>query len=70
MIDQGTPIPTPREEQYRNVVGVYEGGGYASEGIYSPYMDCRMKSNVAMGFCPVCQQAIIKMIHYYTNDRK
>lgn len=67
MVEEPTPVPTPRESKHRNTVGVYEGGGYVSEGIYSPYMDCRMKSNVANEFCPVCKEAIGKMIDYYTK---
>jgi hypothetical protein len=62
MITEGTPIPTPREEQYKNTIGVYEGGGYVSKGMYSPFIDCRMKTNEAVGFCPVCQDAILKMV--------
>jgi len=62
LIDESTPIPTPREEKYENTIGVFEGGGYVNKGMYSPYIDCRMKSNEPEGFCPVCQEAIIKMI--------
>lgn len=62
LMDTETPIPTPREEQYQNTIGVYEGGGYVNKGMYSPYIDCRMKTNEAKGFCPVCQDAIAKVI--------
>ena len=62
LIDEGTPIPTPRERAFNQTVGVFEGGGYVSKGMFSPVMDCRMKSNAAKGFCPVCQEAIKKMI--------
>lgn len=62
LISADTPIPTPREKQFQKTIGVYEGGGYVSNGMYSPYMDCRMKTNEAEGFCPVCQEAITKMI--------
>ena len=65
---QGTPIPTPREEKFKEVTGMFEGGGYLSKGIFSPMMDCRMKSNEAPGFCPVCQEAIIRMIRFYTEQ--
>jgi hypothetical protein len=44
---------------------MFEGGGYLSKGIYSPAMDCRMKSNEAKAFCPACQDAIRKMIIFY-----
>lgn len=67
MIKSDTPIPTPRKDKYSKTVGVFEGGGYMSEGIYSPYMDCRMKSNESNGFCPVCEESIRKMIRFYTE---
>ncbi|PLX14804.1 MAG: peptidase M64 [Marinilabiliales bacterium] len=67
MVNDSVPIPTPREIQYEDVVGAYEGGGYVNKGMYSPYMDCRMKTNVAKGFCPVCQESILKMIQEKTK---
>ncbi|MBN1985922.1 MAG: peptidase M64 [Prolixibacteraceae bacterium] len=67
LIAETTPVPTPRETKYQNIVGVYEGGGYLSKGIYSPYIDCRMKSNEAQEFCPVCKEAIKKVIDYYSH---
>ena len=67
MIQEGTPVPTPRDEKYKNLVGLYEGGGYMAKGVYSPMEDCRMKSNEAAGFCPVCRQAIIRMIRFYSE---
>jgi len=67
MVKQGTPVPTPREPEYKDKVGAFEGGGYISKGIYSPYQDCRMKSNIADEFCPVCQKAIIEVIKTYTK---
>jgi hypothetical protein len=45
--------------------GLYEGGGYMAKGIFRPASDCRMKSNTAPGFCPVCTRAINTMIDYY-----
>jgi len=67
LIKKGTPTPTPRDEKYQNTVGMFEGGGYVGKGVYSPMMDCRMKSNEASGFCTVCQQAIIRMINFYSE---
>lgn len=49
------------------LVGVYEGGGYQSKGVYRPYPDCRMKTNPAESFCPVCQRAIARLIEFYTE---
>ena len=67
LMNADTPIPTPREEQFQNTIGVYEGGGYVNKGMYSPYMDCRMKTNKAEGFCPVCQETIARMISIKTE---
>ncbi|MCK3682941.1 M64 family metallopeptidase [Maribellus sp. YY47] len=67
MLEKSTPVPTPREAKYFKTVGVYEGGGYLDKGIYSPYIDCRMKSNEAKGFCPVCQEAIRKVIRSHVE---
>ena len=68
LIKEDTPVPTPREPKYSDKIGLFEGGGYLAEGIYSPYMNCRMKSNISSGFCPVCQNAIEDMILYYTGE--
>lgn len=46
-------------------VGLYEGGGYSAKGIWRPREDCRMKTNTADDFCPVCRRAISRMIDYY-----
>jgi len=65
MIPEGVPQPTPRIDKYKDTVGLFEGGGYSEKGIYSPMMDCRMKTNEAAGFCPVCSQAIEQTIGKY-----
>ena len=67
MMDKKTPIPTPREKKYESTIGVFEGGGYEAEGIYSPHMDCLMKTFKGHVFCPVCQRAIERMILYYSE---
>ena len=65
MLDKSTPIPTPVNDSNSEVVGVYEGAGYNAKGIFRPFIDCRMKTNKAKGFCPVCVRAINRMIDYY-----
>ncbi len=67
MIDKNTPVPTPRTNEYKNKTGVFEGGGYVAKGVYSPYQNCRMKSNKA-DLCPVCQRAISKMIEFVCDN--
>jgi len=65
LISDSIPVPTPRKIKFNNTVGVFEGGGYMAKGIYSPVIDCRMKSNEAKEFCPVCQEAIRKVIRLH-----
>lgn len=67
LISKDTPVPTPNDPKYLDVLGVFEGGGYMAKGIYRPYYECRMKNNTAKGFCPACQRAIHKMIDSYTK---
>ncbi|MEI6764804.1 MAG: M64 family metallopeptidase [Bacteroidota bacterium] len=67
LIDKDTPIPTPSDDQYRNKVGVFEGGGYVNKGVYRPSYDCTMKSISVNNFCPVCKLSIQKMIDFYTK---
>jgi hypothetical protein len=64
-VGKGIPVPTPAEDIYGNITGVFEGGGYSAKGIYRPEIDCRMKSNGSKGFCTVCRNAIKLMIEYY-----
>lgn len=65
LLDQQTPIPTPVAEHYRDCVGVYEGGGYVSKGIYRPAQHCLMNSFRGVeAFCPVCQAAIKSYIEF------
>lgn len=45
-------------------VGLYEGAGYQSKGVWRACPDCRMRTNSAAGFCPVCQRAIERMIEF------
>ena len=67
MLDSATAIPTkPSGTNLYTQVGVYEGGGYRSKGVYRPVQECRMKINEAPVFCPVCERAIRKMIDYLT----
>ena len=69
MLPAGTAIPTPTDgrDPY-NRIGVYEGGGYQSHGVYRPAQECRMKTNEAPVFCPVCQRAIRRIIRYQTQE--
>ncbi len=67
MLENGTPVPTPQTPDYKNKIGVFEGGGYVAKGVFRPYMDCTMKSRIRDGFCPVCRKALTEMIEFYSK---
>jgi hypothetical protein len=67
LVGKGIPVPTPPEEKYQNVTGVFEGGGYSAKGIFRPEFDCRMKSNSSKGFCKVCSEALQEVMDFYTK---
>ena len=67
LLNPKTPIPTPDTEEYKGELGVFEGGGYAAKGVYRPKHDCLMNSFDGKDFCEVCQEAIEKMIRFYTE---
>jgi hypothetical protein len=46
--------------------GVIEGGGYLSKGVWRGQENCRMRTNEHPDFCPVCQQALQRLIDFYT----
>lgn len=64
----GMQIPTPLNPN-KNVVGVYEGAGYSIKGVYRPMQNCRMRTNEYPDFCPACQQALTRLIDFYTNNK-
>jgi hypothetical protein len=65
-IDPATPVPTgtgkcagytagppPADWDDNQSVGLFEGGGTVTTGIYRPVINCRMRSNLPP-YCPVC----------------
>lgn len=65
MVEPGTPIPTPEADKDKVKLGAYEGGGYVTKGVFRPSHDCSMKSISYDNFCPVCLDAIDRMIKSY-----
>lgn len=47
--------------------GLVEGGGYLSKGVWRGQENCRMRTNEEPDFCPVCQQALRRLIQFYTE---
>ncbi len=67
MLPPGVRIPTSPAESSSYPVGVYEGGGYQSRGVFRPANDCRMRTNTSPAFCPVCIRAIDRLIDFYVK---
>ena len=68
MLGEDVQIPSiPSGKNIFSELGVCEGGGYQSKGVYRPVQECRMKINQAPVFCPVCERAIRRMIDYQTR---
>ena len=53
----------------QGVVGLVEGGGYQTKGVWRPQENCRMRTNAAPAFCPVCQRALRQIIDFYTIQK-
>ncbi len=53
-------------EQYKDIVGAFEGANYTPKGMYRPQLDCIMytRHNV---FCKVCQRSIVNVIQQYSK---
>lgn len=73
------PVDVPNYRQLKNAkerqqlnaatqrIGVFEGGGYQSKGVYRPAQECRMKINEVELFCPVCTRALVSITDFYTS---
>lgn len=62
---------TKKPAKWQNLIdagkaGLIEGGGYLSKGVWRGQENCRMRTNEHPDFCPVCQQALTKLINFYT----
>jgi hypothetical protein len=67
MLPANTPVPTPNDNGSVIKLGVYEGAGYVAKGVFRPSPDCLMRTFRGNEFCPVCSDAIQKMINLYTK---
>ena len=52
--------------EFAGKVGAFEGAGYMSKGLYRPSINCIMFTRTDY-FCPVCQDAMIKIIDSYSE---
>lgn len=65
LVPKGTQIPTPAPLQNLpkaecGQIGVYEGAGYVTHGVYRPVPHCMMRDYHP--FCPVCTRHLDKVI--------
>lgn len=56
-----------KASRFRGRVGVYEGAGYAAQGLYRPELDCLMFTKGTKPFCKACEAAVLRTILYYTD---
>ena len=47
--------------------GLFEGGGYLTNGVWRGFENCRMRTNEEPEFCLVCQRALTHLIEFYTK---
>jgi len=55
------------EHPLKNKVGVFEGAGFASSGLYRPMVNCLMFSNDQDEYCRVCQRGLERVIDFLTK---
>jgi hypothetical protein len=53
------------KSRFRDKVGVFEGAGYSSKGLYRPMLDCLMFTKGKKPFCKVCEEAVVRVIKHY-----
>ena len=53
------------ENDARELVGAFEGAGYASEGIFRSQLDCIMFTKGLKPFCAACERGIVEVIDRY-----
>jgi hypothetical protein len=65
MLLPNVPIPTPTDGEYAGNLGVFEGGGYVTKGMYRPMNHCLMRDYAP--FCPACVNTILRMIDFISD---
>lgn len=66
-IDKCVPVPTPADDKYFDKLGVFEGGGYVSKGVYRPANNSIMKELKAEYFNLPSIIAIKNIIKSYSE---
>ena len=55
------------KSRFRDKVGVIEGAGYSAKDLYRPMLDCLMFTKGKKPFCKICEQAVVRVIKYYSE---
>ncbi len=55
------------KSRYAGKIGAFEGAGYSAQGLYRPAVDCLMFTKGAKPLCRVCEQAVRRVIEYYSR---
>lgn len=55
------------KSKFWNKVGVFEGAGYSSNGMYRSMLDCLMFSKGTKPFCKVCEEHVAKVINHFSE---
>lgn len=63
-IEEGTPLPTPDDREWRDVVGAF-APAYNCEDLYRPARSCRMESSRGVPFCAVCSEQLVRRLFRY-----
>ena len=54
-----------KNSKYWEKIGIFEGAGYLSKGLYRPMIDCLMFSKGKKPYCEVCETAVNRVINRY-----
>lgn len=65
-IDDDTPLPTPEEADYAEVVGAFMGAQNCDD-LARPAQTCRMRSSSAEAFCPVCAEQLVRRVFAFAD---
>ncbi|HEX9739662.1 MAG TPA: M64 family metallopeptidase, partial [Ignavibacteriaceae bacterium] len=56
-----------KSSKYWGKIGVFEGAGYLSNGLYRPMIDCLMFSKGKKPYCKICENAVFRVIQRYSE---
>ena len=64
---ENTPVPTPKDSADVYKLGVYEGAGYVTKGVYRPSYNSIMRTLEVKEFNKICKDAIKEVVEFYSR---